>query len=94
MLSGYVATDRSTMCRITGVRRSERDHEDLSCDLGDHQSVRRQLRRIEERIGLPHLEDVVDSERGVLEQVRGLGVDLEWIVVINKVELEPVTYSG
>ncbi len=36
---------------------------------GDHQPMRRWLGRVKERVGLPHVVDVVDAEFGVFEQV-------------------------
>jgi len=49
--------------------------------------VRRWLGWVEERIVDPHVVDVLQSEVGMLEQVRGLGVDLERVVV-EGVEVE------
>jgi hypothetical protein len=54
--------------------------------------VSRRFRRIEHRIGLPHLVDVLDPQPTVLEQMRGLIVDLERIGVVEEVEVEQLTY--
>lgn len=48
----------------------------------------RRLGWIEEWAGAPDLVDVVDAEGGMLEQVGGLLVDLERIVIIQEVEIE------
>jgi hypothetical protein len=55
-----------------------------SGDLGAHQPVRRRFRRIDKRVAGP---DVVRTQVGVLEQVRGLRVDLEGLLV-EKVDIE------
>jgi hypothetical protein len=39
----------------------------------------------------PHVIDVVDAEVRMLEQVRGLGVDLERVFLIQQVQIEPLT---
>lgn len=60
----------------------------VSPNLGHHQPVGRWFGRVEERITRPHIEDVVDAEVWVLEQVRGLPVDLERGVVVERIEIE------
>jgi non-homologous end joining protein Ku len=50
--------------------------------------VRRRLGRVEQRVAGPHVCDVIGAEVGVLEQVRGLAVDLERVVVIEQIEVE------
>ena len=49
--------------------------------------VRRRLRRVKQRVTGPH---IFDSQVRVLEQVRGLRVDLERILLIQQVRVEPV----
>ncbi len=48
------------------------DDQHATGDLGDHQPMRRRLRRIEERIRAPDVVDVIDTEAGVLDEVGGL----------------------
>jgi hypothetical protein len=60
---------------------------------GDHQPVRWWLGWVEERVGAPDVVDVVDAEFGVFEQMRGLPVDLEGIVVIELIEIEPLSHN-
>ena len=50
--------------------------------------MRRWLGRIEERIVDLHVVDVVKAEVRVLEQVRGLSIDLERVLVIEQVQVE------
>jgi hypothetical protein len=50
--------------------------------------VRWRLRRVEERVRLPHLVDVLDAEPRVFEQVGGLVVDLERVFVVEEIEVE------
>jgi hypothetical protein len=88
VLGSHVAADRATACRITRIGRSERHDEHLSCDLGDHQPVRRRDRRIEQRIRRLYVVDVIHTQRRVLEQVRGLVVDLERITVIEEIGVQ------
>lgn len=45
--------------------------------------MRRRLGGVEERIVDPDVVDVVKAEVRVLEQVRGLGVDLERVLLIE-----------
>jgi hypothetical protein len=56
--------------------------------------VRWRLGRVEQRVAGPYVIDVVDAEVRVvrvLEQVRGLGVDLERVFLIQQVWIEPLT---
>jgi hypothetical protein len=55
--------------------------------------VRRRLGRVEERVGAPHVIDIVDAEASMLEQVGTLLVDLEGIVLIHEVEVEQVGHT-
>jgi len=55
--------------------------------------VRRRFGRVEERVGAPHVVDVVDAEAGMLEQVGSLLVDLEGIVLIQQVEIEQIGHT-
>jgi len=52
--------------------------------------MRRRNRRVEQRIRLPHVADVVDAEIRMLEEVRGLLVDLEWVIVVELINIEPL----
>lgn len=47
---------------------------------------------VEERVGLPDLVDVVDTERIVFEQVRGLSIDLEGVCIVQLIEIEQLTH--
>jgi hypothetical protein len=38
--------------------------------------------------------DVIDAEVGVLEQVRGLCVDLEWVLILEEIELETTAHQA
>jgi hypothetical protein len=53
----------------------------------------RRLSRVEERVRSPHFVYVLDAQRGVLEQIRRLVVDLEWIVLIEKVEIQRLSHT-
>ena len=44
----------------------------------------RRLGGVEEGLAGPHVVDVIDAEAGMLEQVRGLSVNLERILVIEE----------
>jgi hypothetical protein len=48
------------------------------------------LRRVKQRVAGPHVVDVVHSEVGVLEEMRGLRVDFEDIFVTELVRIEPL----
>jgi len=54
-------------------------------DLGAHEPVRWRLGRIEQRVAGPHVINVIDSDVRMLEQVRGLGVDLKRVFLIQQV---------
>jgi len=45
---------------------------------------------VEQRIAGPHVVDIVDSQVRLLEQVRGLRVDLKRIFLIQQVRIEPL----
>lgn len=92
MLGGEVAADRTASGRVVVIGRGERHHQHLATDFGDHQPVRWWFGRIEERVGVPDLLDVVDAVGVVFEQVGGLSVDLERIGVVQPVEIEHLTH--
>jgi hypothetical protein len=52
--------------------------------------VRRRLGRVEERLAGPHIIDVIDPQVRMLEQVRGLRVDLKRIFLVQQVQIEPL----
>lgn len=77
--------------RVTAARGSQRDHEHPAADLGAHEPVGWRLGRVEQRVAGPHVINVIDSEVRMLEQVRGLGVDLKRVFLIQQVWIEPLT---
>ena len=77
--------------RVTAARGSQWDHEHPAADLGAHEPVRWRLGRVEQRVAGPHVINVIDSEVRMLEQVRGLGVDLKRVFLIQQVWIEPLT---
>jgi hypothetical protein len=44
---------------------------------------------VKHRAGCPDIADVPDAQAWVLEQVGGLGVDLERLLVLEQIEIEP-----
>jgi hypothetical protein len=52
--------------------------------------VRGRFGGVEHRVGCPDIADVLDAQAWVLEQVGGLGVDLERFLVVEQIEIEPV----
>jgi hypothetical protein len=50
--------------------------------------VRRWDGWIEQRVRTPYLVNVIDAEVGMFEQMRGLVVDLERILVIEQIDVE------
>ena len=50
-------------------------------NFGHHQQVCWRFGWVEERVGLPDILNVVDTQSGVFEQVGSLPVDLERVVV-------------
>lgn len=83
MLGGDVAPNRAALADVPGSGRRNGHDENIACDFGTHQPMRGWIGRIKQRIGYPHVEYVVDTEVRVLEQVCGLGVYLERVVVIE-----------
>jgi hypothetical protein len=73
---------------------SQGDDEYATIDIGAHQPVCRRDRRVEKRIAGQHVMDVIDAEVGVLEQVRGLCVDLEWVLILEEIELETTAHQA
>ncbi len=60
-----------------------RDDENPPVDFGDHEPVGWRFGGIEQRVVGPHVEDIVYAEVWVFEQVGGLGVDFEGLVVVE-----------
>jgi hypothetical protein len=52
--------------------------------------VRGRPGRIEQRVTGPDIIDVVDPQVRVLEQMRGLGVDLERVLLVEHARIEPL----
>jgi hypothetical protein len=59
-------------------------------DFGDHQPMCGRFGGVKHRVGCPDIADVLDAQAWVLEQVGGLGVDLERVLVVEQIEIEPV----
>jgi len=74
MLSRDVAADRAAEPRISRPTGCDRNDEDIAGDLGHHEPMARWASWIEEWIVLPHVQDVIQAEVGVLEEVRCLVV--------------------
>ena len=56
--------------------------------------MRRRLGRVEQRVAGPYIVDVIDAQIRVLEQMGGLGVDLEGVLVVEEVGIQPpVTHT-
>jgi hypothetical protein len=70
------------------------DDEHDTGDLRHHQPVRWRLRRVEERVGLLDVENVLDAESRMFEQVGGLVVDLERVLVVEEVEIERFRHTA
>lgn len=88
MWRGLVAADGSATARIAVAGGSERDHQHPASGLAAHQPVRRGLGRVEQRTAAPHVINVVDPKVWMLEQVRGLRVDLERVLVVEQIRIE------
>lgn len=93
MLGSDVAANWAAAGRIARVGWGERDHQDLAVDFGHHQPVCWRFGWLEERVGLPHVLNVVDSQSGVFEQVGCLSVDLERVVVVELIEIEQLSHQ-
>ena len=52
--------------------------------------MRRQLGRVEQRVAVPHIENVINSERAVLEQMRQLTGDLKGFIIIKEIQVKRV----
>ena len=63
-------------------------------DFGHHQPVCWRFGWVEERVGLPDVLNVVDSQSGVFEQVGCLPVDLERVVVVELIEIEQLSHQS
>ncbi len=48
--------------------------------------------RVEDRVGLPDFEDIIDSKGRMFEQVSGLRVDLEGVDLIECVDIEQFSH--
>jgi hypothetical protein len=98
VVTGPSGTGRRGLLRLRSIRwagtgvgrrcgRGDWDDQDLAGNLAAHQPVRWRLCRVEQRAADPYVVDVVDAEVGVLEQVRGLGVDLERVFLVEQVQV-------
>lgn len=76
------APNRPALRTVTGIGRRERHDEGSTVHLGHHQPVNGRFGWVEERVGAPNVVDVVDPEPGMLEEVGGLFVDLEGVIII------------
>ena len=85
-----VAADRAATRRVSAARRRERHNQDPARDLRAHEPVRWRLGRVEHRVTGPHIPDIVDPKVRVLEQVRGLSIDLERVLIIEEVGIGPL----
>lgn len=73
----------------------KRHHQDCALNFSDHQPVGGWFGGVEDRIGCPDFADVVDAQAWMLEQVGGLSVDLERILVVEQIQIEqPVRHTG
>ena len=63
-------------------------------DFGHHQPICWRFGRVEERVGLPDILNVVDSQSGVFEEMGCLPVDLERVVVVELIEIEQLSYQS
>ncbi len=63
-------------------------YEHRATDLRHHKPVRWRFRRIEQRIGVPDVVDVIDPELRMFEEVRRLIVDLDGVVRVESIEIE------
>ena len=91
MLGSDIATNRATLRWVAVIGRCEGHHHDLSGNVGEYQPVCWRDRWVEQRIRVPDLVDGVDAERVMFEEMGGLPVDLEWIGVVQLIEIEQVT---
>lgn len=87
-----VAADGSASAGIAAPRRSDGYDQHDAPGLRDHEPVGWRLGRIEQRVVGPDVEDVVHPQVRMLEQVRGLGVDLEGLLA-EKVRIKPVSHG-
>jgi hypothetical protein len=83
-----IAADRTAASGVAVAGWCERDDQDTAFDLGAHQPVRGRRCRVEKRVAGPHVGDVVDPEVGMLEQVSGLNVNLELILVAEEIGIK------
>jgi len=74
--------------RIPAARASQRHYEHPAADFAALEPVGGWLGRTADRWCL-HVVDIVDSQVRMLEQVRGLRIDLEWIFLIQQVRIKP-----
>ena len=95
MFGGGVAADGAAAVWVAVAGGGEGHHKDGSLDFGDHQPVRGRFGGVEHWVGCPNIADVLDAQAWVFEQVGGLGVDLERVLVVEQIEIEPVVrHSG
>jgi hypothetical protein len=88
MLRRDVAADRPTPAGIARSARSDRYDKDVATNLGDHEPVGGRKRGIEQWVAVPDVADVVQPEVRVLEQVSGLIVNFERIIILEQIEIQ------
>jgi len=90
VVGGDVAADGTASAPVTSVGRRQRNRQNVSGYLGDHQPVGGWLGRVEQRLTAPDVAGVVKTQTWVLEEVTGLLVNLEGPVLVEVVDNEPV----
>jgi hypothetical protein len=87
-VGGFIAADGAASFGVAAARGGEGHHQDGAVDFGDHQPVGGWFGGVEHRVGSPDFADVRDAQAWVLEQVGGLGVDLERILFVEQIQIE------
>ena len=90
MLRSDIAADWTTEARVTRSTGGDGYDKDVTGDLGDHEPVGRRVSRVVHRVALPYFADVIETEAGMLEEVRCLLVDLERVVVVELIEVQQI----
>src|SRR5699024_1191161 len=86
--SSLITTNRTTMAWIAITCRCQWHHEYAASNLRAHQPMRRRHSRVEQRITCPHLGNIGEAQIWMFKQVRGLRVNFEWIVIVQKVRIK------
>jgi hypothetical protein len=95
MCGSDVTADRTAVPKVPRSTGSDRHDKDVAGDLRDHEPVRRWVSWVEQRVALPHLADILETEVRVLEQMRGLVIDLERILVVEQIDVQqPAGHTG